>query len=763
MVTPRLRSQEHHPRASSGSEASPRKLTLSCSRCRASKLKCDRQEPCVECLKRNVGHLCTKDERQPRAKRAKVNPTSQDSPDNLRPNASEARDTVQLLEDLVDGSLLEPVPHAAGGHSESSPIADDPLNPYWCSASGPQRQDEKLALLREIVDQMPGPDLISALYDAFVTRCQGSLGNIIHTPTFLDQANGLYECLICPSAEQNALLMSERISMEMLSCLLMALVLGLAFYPGRTVLGWSKSPVALHAEAARESGRHIKIWRSLALRCLRGSVSLFCGSIPGLQAAIMILLDAHEDPATLDSILVTAISGAQKLGLHRLGDVKLKADTSMDNVSTPSLQQPYIRTEIGVRIWWALVMRDWSRGQALGYYSIHPSQFNTRPPLHVNDNDLWMPTGQVDAQDHITERPRSEFTMLSYTIQALGIVVLVRESIDLRGPVRQVREDMERTMHRELNRKYERFIAQLPSHFRLGNTAGLTATGPLAAIPVQRWMLHQQLWSLFLRIHRGNLSSQDGRISCQLLAQNIITIQVQIQSRCTVCSSLSAGDTLLFNAAAALVTDLIFSATSKENAGSGSQLAGLMSRDKVREAIELLRMRSGVDDVQLSVASDRERAKAAHRSMNILEALMKLENEMSEHDNESRSEAVQGEAPNNICNRSPRSRIIDVIRSFQDSTRAAVATEYPSIGSSASSNISTPFPAVIEGLDELDVLPVISNDFDCDIWQFLDFDSFTEHVTKPAGPANLPVPGSIPLSPYSGQDNSVTGMRTPGF
>lgn len=71
-----------------GSASGKRKLTLSCSRCRASKLKCDRKEPCVsisfcadhgvhltfsqiECIKRDIGHLCTKDERQPRAKRAK--------------------------------------------------------------------------------------------------------------------------------------------------------------------------------------------------------------------------------------------------------------------------------------------------------------------------------------------------------------------------------------------------------------------------------------------------------------------------------------------------------------------------------------------------------------------------------------------------------------------------------------------------------------------------------------------------------------------
>jgi hypothetical protein len=36
-----------HSTAPVGSDTGVRKFTLSCSRCRASKLKCDRKEPCV--------------------------------------------------------------------------------------------------------------------------------------------------------------------------------------------------------------------------------------------------------------------------------------------------------------------------------------------------------------------------------------------------------------------------------------------------------------------------------------------------------------------------------------------------------------------------------------------------------------------------------------------------------------------------------------------------------------------------------------------
>lgn len=155
-------------------------------------------------------------------------------------------------------------------------------------------------------------------------------------------------------------------------------------------------------------------------------------------------------------------------------------------------------------------------------------------PLHINDDDLCPTTLRINANGHVTERPRSGFTMLSYTVHALQIAIFARESIDLRSPLCQAQGQEAANegakMRNHLNKRHEDFIAGLPSYFRLGSTVGNTSTGPIAAIPVQRWMLHQQLWSLFLRIHRASLSSQDGRTSCQLLAQNIISTQAQITS-----------------------------------------------------------------------------------------------------------------------------------------------------------------------------------------------------------------------------------------
>ena len=132
-------------------------------------------------------------------------------------------------------------------------------------------------------------------------------------------------------------------------------MLALAFHPNSSLLGWSPTVVTLRVEEFRASDIRSKTWRSLALRCLQGGVSLFCGSIASLQATIMLLLDGQEESLALDAILVTGISGAQKLGLHRMGDARLKASaspaSSSGNDSSTLTEPAHIRTEVGVRIW----------------------------------------------------------------------------------------------------------------------------------------------------------------------------------------------------------------------------------------------------------------------------------------------------------------------------------------------------------------------------------------------------------------------------
>ena len=83
---------------------------------------------------------------------------------------------------------------------------------------------------------------------------------------------------------------------------------------------------------------------------------MFCDSFASLQSAIMMLLDGQEDSSMSDAILVQAISGAQRLGLHRLGEAKVVPQVNHEAArdggsSDASFNSSHIRLEVGVRIW----------------------------------------------------------------------------------------------------------------------------------------------------------------------------------------------------------------------------------------------------------------------------------------------------------------------------------------------------------------------------------------------------------------------------
>ncbi|KAJ5684251.1 C6 transcription factor [Penicillium maclennaniae] len=199
----------------------------------------------------------------------------------------------------------------------------------------------------------------------------------------------------------------------------MALVLGLAFYFSTGLSDEATARMTTSVAAIRASDSP-HLWRQLSSRCLQGRVFMYCGSIASLQAAVMFLLDGYEDSLELDALLVTAISGARKLQLHRLGDADLNLAASLPDISDLELD----------RLLLFLPSYEQKLVLGYGYYNILPSTFNTRIPLHINDDHLC-PT-DAGSWARLTERPRSEFTMLSYTIYTLEMVTLMRESLDLR-------------------------------------------------------------------------------------------------------------------------------------------------------------------------------------------------------------------------------------------------------------------------------------------------------------------------------------------
>lgn len=332
-------------------------------------------------------------------------------------------------------------------------------------------------------------------------------------------------------------------------------------------------------------------------------------------------------------------------------------------------------------------------------------------PLHINDENLCPTISSPDGRITITERPRSEFTTLSYTVHSIEIAILVRESVDLRESLLQSpRPPASRVikLRNDLRRKFDAFSAGLPFHFQIGSEVGLAPddlSGPLVAVPVHRWMLHQQLWTLFLRFHRANLSSPDERAACRLYAKNIIDTGERIRRWCIVCGSLSLGDAQLFSAAAILIIDLLLPLD--PNAGD--------LQDMRRENLEKV-------DAALTLFNDRDHAAtqpelhgmpwrrrfldhqlgrvkvSANRCIITLEALLKLEAE--QHGDQPTDKKAKRPAKG-AAKKSLKDKIFDVLEPLKYLIPKDMSFFFPK-----SSDFQDP-----------DVLPVLSNQPGSRFWQ----------------------------------------------
>ena len=127
-----------------------------------------------------------------------------------------------MLEHFVNGTTHSHAYPSTVIEPATSLVAPDYPMTYWAITNNPQRHYEKLTLIREMVDSMIELDVIHALHEVFITRCQGPLGNIVHTPTFMKQAKDFCSCLGLDSVEAQVSGLSNTFSMDTLATHLLA-------------------------------------------------------------------------------------------------------------------------------------------------------------------------------------------------------------------------------------------------------------------------------------------------------------------------------------------------------------------------------------------------------------------------------------------------------------------------------------------------------------------------------------------------------------
>ena len=318
---------------------------------------------------------------------------------------------------------------------------------------------------------------------------------------------------------------------------------------------------------------------------------------------------------------------------------------------------------------------------------------------------------------------------MSYSVHAIEIATFSRETMELRNILREVPQGEQSSRRAQLRdrlmTRYEDFLANLPSHFRPGSTTGLRSPGPEAAIPVHRWMLHQQLWTIFLRLNRASSLSPDSLATSRLLAHSIIDSQSHMQARCVVCGSLSSNERQVLNAAIALLVSPLFPPKGQDTITPSARLNRLMIRDKVGEAMELLRARPQAPETLSSDSDQPDPSKTfSQRSVGILEAILELEEE--EHTNyvQRNNASAAPTRPDDIAIATPSltQMIMNTLKRFQQNSKTSSeeATSMTKRNTWQLPDTPMSIPADEHGSKDLDVLPMLSNDSGYDFWQFLD-------------------------------------------
>jgi hypothetical protein len=209
---------------------------------------------------------------------------------------------------------------------------------------------------------------------------------------------------------------------------------------------------------------------------------------------------------------------------------------------------------------------------------------------------------------------------------------------------------------------------------------------------------------------------------------------------------LSTNETQLFNATVVLALGLLFDSPSIKAEQSSAQLSRLMTREHIREAIELLRAKESPDRSSGDAMSQDPHQSTAPRSVVALEALMKLE-----EDSYGGANRHTGSNQKRFLYR----QVVEILKTLNSPTTSA-ESPVPRISTPADTTLTLSVP-VTDGFPDLDVIPILSNGLSPSMWDFLDFQQ-PEDVGKEKFPTagDLYGPAGFTNALYQSQSSSLS-------
>ncbi|KAF5720118.1 hypothetical protein FMUND_4402 [Fusarium mundagurra] len=448
-----------------------------CLSCRQRKLKCDRKQPCANCIARSVE--CTEQDLPPN--RSVKRPLPQE------PDSSTLSSILSRL-DQIETYLS---PNKRSKHASiSTPIGDQVNAIRFNVPSVSQTQDPASNDVAELT--LPEDQMQATRYsvnDSFLKTVEprhiqlppkweamrlfqvyfeylGHVQNIVYEPHARILVNEAYDKIVNISATT-----APRGLALILSVIALATILEPVDSKLTTAIPMLKERLALFAAYIR-----------MAMDCLEQHRRRADHTLENVQALILLSFGIHHTETFSPRyrvMLAEAIAVSHSLGLHVVD--RLSAKRGHSKVDMDPVTQ-----EIKRRVWWYLVATDWASSKAEGTsgatYLIQPNLISTNLPKHIDDVDL-------SNSDH-KDRPLSEPTTMSYNLQRVKAAEVVRCISDLM-PHDPSEASCELIL--TLDAKLESLLCELPNFFKTElseseETKQIDAAHP--HIPMQRLLIN---------------------------------------------------------------------------------------------------------------------------------------------------------------------------------------------------------------------------------------------------------------------------------
>ncbi|KAM5360253.1 hypothetical protein ACJA88_014895 [Fusarium oxysporum] len=441
-----------------------------CLSCRQRKLKCDRQQPCANCIARSVD--CAEQDLPPN--RAVKRPLTQEANCSALSSILSRLDQIETYLNPTKRSkhvsISTPIGKQLNAIRFNVPSVSQPQEPASNNVAESMTLEDQMQATKYSVNdsflyralthelsisisadyksqktieprhiQLPPKWEVMRLFQVYF-QYLGHVQNIIYEPHAGILVDEAYDQIVNISATT-----APRGLALMLSVIALATIL-------EPVDGNLTSAIAILKERLVLFAAYIR----MAMDCLEQHRRRADHTLENVQALILLSFGIHHTETFSPRyriLLAEAIAVSHSLGLHVVDRVPAKQGHS-------KVDGDPVTQEIKRRVWWYLVATDWASSKAEGTsgatYLTQANLINTKLPRHINDDDL--------SNLEYKERPISEPTTMSYNLQRVKVAEVVRCISDLM-PHDPSEASCELIL--SLDAKLDSLLSELPAFFKL--------------------------------------------------------------------------------------------------------------------------------------------------------------------------------------------------------------------------------------------------------------------------------------------------------